>query len=716
MPKNLKTSLIVDLLGNVSAKSREWSRDMGAFGRSSKTALGGVSGAARGVGNSFVRMGGQSRQALSSLRGGLRQVSGDLDRLKHSAGEAVGKISGLYGLLTGGAAAYGFKHMFLDPAAKMEGYRVRITSLNHGNAAATDQTMKWAQKNTQEAPWSLNQILEEYAVTRGYGMSDAQSRAYIQMLEDQAGRHGWNHQQIEGASLQLREMFARGKLQGQDANILSTYGINAYQVLAGKLKVPVAQLRKLGEKGKLGPDAIRLLYQTLTEQGQGAAKRAMSTWSGMTSRMKADWDQFALKVMDAGPFKLMEKQLGGVLDTIAQAQASGQLDGLATDVGNGILWAFTQAQQGVTTFLDALKKVQDTLKQLRDAGYGKAMDEFAEGAKTAAKYLLYVYLAQKAIQVSAAVGKGAFRLAATPFRYAWGAGRAVTSPFRRKTPGEPGAPLSRSQRFYNFLSGVNPAAVQPVFVTNWPAGGFAGAGGGEPFIDGGDGGRGGKRRKKRGPGRGRTPKSRLGGLVSAGEELAESAAKPGLFGRLWGATKRGLGKIPGAGMAARVFGQGGALGRGLSAMGSKFGWLGKAGGMAGRLFGRLGGPLLSAVTAAPVLLDGQATAHDKGDAIGAVAGTALGGALGSLAGPLGTAIGSTLGSYLGGSLGGWLGDVYHKWTTDDDKKATPQAQKSTAQIELTVPDGFGVRSVDINDSDPFGLDLNVFNGSNYVPY
>ncbi|NYY68593.1 tape measure protein, partial [Salmonella enterica] len=99
--------------------------------------------------------------------------------------------------------------------------QTRITSLNHGDAAATDKTIQWAQQNTQQAPWSMNQILEEYATTRGYGMSDAESRRYVQMMEDQAGRHGWNKQMIEGASLQLREMYARGKLQGQDANQLS---------------------------------------------------------------------------------------------------------------------------------------------------------------------------------------------------------------------------------------------------------------------------------------------------------------------------------------------------------------------------------------------------------------------------------------------------------------------------------------------------------------
>ncbi len=57
----------------------------------------------------------------------------------------------------------------------------------------------------------------------------------------------------------------------------------------------------------------------------------------------------------------------------------------------------------------------------------------------------------------------------------------------------------RGQRFINFLTGVNPAAVQPVLVTNWPTGGLSGTG----ATDTSSGGRQGRGRRKRGPGRGR---------------------------------------------------------------------------------------------------------------------------------------------------------------------------------------------------------------------
>lgn len=704
--KNLKASLIVDLLGNISSKSRQWSQDLGAFSHAGQRGLGGVGMAVRRLGGEAEVTSSRMRQAFRGMRGGIHAVSADLDRLALSAQGAFGKLTHLYGLLTGGALVYGFKRLFLDPAVHMESFQTRITSLNHGDASATADTLKWAQKNTQQAPWSLNQILEEYSTTRGYGMSDAESRRYVQMLEDQAGRHGWNKQQVEGASLQLREMFARGKLQGQDANQLSGYGINAYQVLAEKLHTTAGAIRDLGEKGKLGPETIRLLFQTLREQASGMAEKSMHTWAGMTMRMQSDWDQFALKVMNGGPFKFLEKQLSGVLDQIAVMQKDGQLDELANDIGQGMLTAFMSATEAVKWLVKQIKAARQALKQLRDDGYGKTLDNIASGAKTLAKYLLLVYAARTALRFGRAVGLGALRLGATPLRYTLATVGAVTSPFRKRRPVMPGELPGRGGRFMNFLSGVNPAAVQPVFVTNWPAGALAGGGGngGNTLIEEGGGKKRRSGRTKKGPGKGRGVST----VVTAGEELAESAAKKGLFGRMASRVGGWFGKIPGLSKAGSL----------LSAAGSKLGlgkvagWLGKG----GKLLGRFGGGVFgAALLAAPTLLDSQASAHDKGAAVGSGVGAVVGGTLGTLAGPVGAAIGSTVGSYLGDYLGGWLTDAYQKITGSDNGNGQA-VQKAAARVELVAPPGWDKRSIDIDDSDMFGLDLNFYSGGNYVPY
>nr|HEG7786700.1 tail tape measure protein [Escherichia coli] len=71
---------------------------------------------------------------------------------------------------------------------------------------------------------------------------------------------------------------------------------NVYQLLADKLGVNQKIIREKGEKGKLGPDSIRLLFQVMAEQAKGAQKNAMNSWTGMTSMMGDVWDGFAREV------------------------------------------------------------------------------------------------------------------------------------------------------------------------------------------------------------------------------------------------------------------------------------------------------------------------------------------------------------------------------------------------------------------------------------
>ncbi|EFG6192542.1 TPA: tail tape measure protein, partial [Escherichia coli] len=99
-----------------------------------------------------------------------------------------------------------------------------------------------------------------------------------------------------------------------------TYGINAYRVLADRLGVDQKVVRKLGEKGLLGPDSIRLLFQTLAEQARGAQKDAMNSWSGLTAMMGDVWDQFARDVMDSGPFEKLKGNLRGFLSWVDSAK------------------------------------------------------------------------------------------------------------------------------------------------------------------------------------------------------------------------------------------------------------------------------------------------------------------------------------------------------------------------------------------------------------
>lgn len=150
----------------------------------------------------------------------------------------------------------------------------------------------------------------------------------------------------------------------------------------------------------------------------------------------------------------------------------------------------------------------------------------------------------------------------------------------------------------------------------------------------------------------------------------------------------------------------------LAAQGSKaLGWLGRVG-------SKLGGPVLSALTLAPTLLDDEVSTRDKGSAIGATAGAWALGAVGSLAGPIGTAAGATLGGYLGDYLGGWMADLYTQWEggpKDSSTTQPPPEQKvqADASLRISLADGLQLTSTKITED---GMGLNVYDGNNYYPF
>ncbi|EJY1232584.1 hypothetical protein OFO45_004867, partial [Escherichia coli] len=190
--------------------------------------------------------------------------------------------------------------------------------------------------------------------------------------------------------------------------------------------------------------------------------------------------------------------------------------------------------------------------------------------------------------------------------------------------------------------------------------------------------------------------SRLAGSA-AGQLVTGTVGKLADAGRAVGGWFSGIGnKLAGS-----------AIGRVVTKGAGALGWMGKG---AGRALSRLGGPVMGALQLAPVLMDEQASPHEKAGAIGSTAGAWLGGAVGSLAGPLGTVAGATLGSVAGEYLGGFVTDLYQKWTATDKE---PQEQKVNAEASLRVELGEGLRLTSSRVTED-GMGLNIYAGDNYI--
>ncbi|CAM3617417.1 tape measure protein [Salmonella enterica] len=684
--KRLKASVIIDLNGNLSRRSRQYSNQINALSRS-----------------------GQS--SLRALRMEVVRVSGAIDRMGSLSTRTFRMLSA--GALGIAGVGYTANKLFIGAAAQREQQIIAMNSLYHGDKVRAQAMMAWAKQNAKDTTWGLSGVLDEIRSSKGFGMTDEQTKQFITMLQDQGAMHGWDLPTAQGASLQLKQMFARQQITAADANLLTGYGINVYQALADATGTDVKKIRDLGTKGKLGMKSILTVFRTLSEQSKGAQASAMNSWDGMFAQMEANLLEFRIKVANSGPFEEIKNEMRRVLNWHDMADKSGELDALAENIGQKFLTTFRTVKIAAQELWRWLKPGKDALAWV---------DQNIVSLKKLAAVLVSVWLANKALRAGWAVAKPSWQVASYPFK----TGRRMWRWMRNRKRGQAGLPVPDAMTSETLLQGIG---IQRVFVINWPRGfGGYGSGGGRHVRSGG----------RMAP---LLPRQPL--LLSGPQPLALPAPRPvlalpppgvpvtarpaplplsgksGLLSRLAGSAAGQLvtgtvGKLADAGRAVGGWFSGignklagSAIGRVVTKGAGALGWMGKG---AGRALSRLGGPVMGALQLAPVLMDEQASTHEKAGAIGSTAGAWLGGAVGSLAGPLGTVAGATLGSVAGEYLGGFVTDLYQKWTATDKE---PQEQKVNAEASLRVELGEGLRLTSSRVTED-GMGLNIYAGDNYI--
>ncbi|EPP0369301.1 tape measure protein [Escherichia coli] len=684
--KRLKASVIIDLNGNLSRRSRQYSNQINALSRS-----------------------GQS--SLRALRMEVVRVSGAIDRMGSLSTRTFRMLSA--GALGIAGVGYTANKLFIGAAAQREQQIIAMNSLYHGDKVRAQAMMAWAKQNAKDTTWGLSGVLDEIRSSKGFGMTDEQTKQFITMLQDQGAMHGWDLPTAQGASLQLKQMFARQQITAADANLLTGYGINVYQALADATGTDVKKIRDLGTKGKLGLKSILTVFRTLSEQSKGAQASAMNSWDGMFAQMEANLLEFRIKVANSGPFEEIKNEMRRVLNWHDMADKSGELDALAENIGQKFLTTFRTVKIAAQELWRWLKPGKDALAWV---------DQNIVSLKKLAAVLVSVWLANKALRAGWAVAKPSWQVASYPFK----TGRRMWRWMRNRKRGQAGLPVPDAMTSETLLQGIG---IQRVFVINWPRGfGGYGSGGGRRVRSGG----------RMAP---LLPRQPL--LLSGPQPLALPAPRPvlalpppgvpvtarpaplplpgksGLLSRLAGSAAGQLvtgtvGKLADAGRAVGGWFSGignklagSAIGRVVTKGAGALGWMGKG---AGRALSRLGGPVIGALQLAPVLMDEQASTHEKAGAIGSTAGAWLGGAVGSLAGPLGTVAGATLGSVAGEYLGGFVTDLYQKWTATDKE---PQEQKVNAEASLRVELGEGLRLTSSRVTED-GMGLNIYAGDNYI--
>ncbi|ELY7574955.1 tape measure protein [Salmonella enterica] len=406
----MKVSIVIDLVGNLASKARQF-------------------------GSAMTQMSARSKAALSAMRGSLASTSAAID----SAGNKA--IMGAVG------AGYLFKNTFLDTARQAERFKLQMDALfgQQGSAKA----MAWVKQNAKDTVLSLNDVIGATAKLKAYGANPFQ---LLPVLEDEAAMRGWSGEQFNNVVGAIGKMWADGKISDEQNDVLmdSGNGLSMIALLEQATGKSQAELKKLMSADKLGMDAIRLAIKQMSIEAAGASQRAMGGINGMISNAGDNWEDFQRRLMDAGVTDELKKQFKPILDGYDKADKSGSLDKAAQSGAQTMIRVIREASAAARGLYSTFSQVVTVL----DKGA-----QILGGWENTAKIIAGVWAANKMLRLGgAAFGAGSVR--ATRRGFNWLRGKRGT-----------GAGGSGSVGGVQ-LPGLG--AVQQVYVTNWPVAGLGG--------------------------------------------------------------------------------------------------------------------------------------------------------------------------------------------------------------------------------------------------
>lgn len=553
----MTASVVVNLTGNMTQRAAE-------FGRA------------------ISRMDTQASQSLAHLRQSIHTTSADLD--------SMGNMALTWGTASMTAAGYAFNQTFLTQAKLMESYRLRAQSLFGEEGAG--QALEWAKQNAETTIYSLNDVMDAMVTLKSRGLDPTQ---VLPIMQDMGAMMGWTADEAKGAMRQFGQMWSKGRILEEDASILGDYGINVLEEISTATGIAREELIKMQTDGKLGREAIRLLFKQLQQHYAGGSKKAMEGLNGALSNLNDKWLDFQTRVMDAGVSDEIIKQAKSLIGMYDAAAKSGELDSIvqnAADLLKTVIEEGPKAAQSILEVGEAINTVAQALG----------------GWETLAKGMAAIYAANKLARLgSGAVSAG--KAAHGWGRAGWQGGRNAYDYLRgqRNEPDKPGVDLP----------GLDD--VQRVFVVNWPS---------EAEGFGGNGGRSSRQQRKKGRGGVRPPLPTISQNAPARPVPSPKPESSTLPESPKPTTPRAPKKMPLTSVIAP----------------------GPLASVAGKATPVIGSALAVAEFA---MADNN---EQRGEAIGGGLGAALGAGIGTVLLPgLGTVMGAVLGDFLGSLAGGEVG-------------------------------------------------------------
>lgn len=313
-------------------------------GRRINNTLGGTRSASSRTADAIQQMAGRSNRAVSGMQRGMDRVdpgrmasryNSALGRMLSRTEQVSGKIQGHLDKISNSGAVRGAQvGATVVGGMALAGGAKRIADVQQADVVMQTMGLNDADRGkligqykglAQNTPYSTGSISMLGSGLLSAGMSQDDLQGALKGAINTGALYGMN---LEDIGLPLKQIQAKGKLQGDDVNQLVDRGIPIYKWIAEQKGVDQSKVPDLVTKGQVTSDDV---FKALAKNSEGGAEKAAGT-------LKGSWTNFLSSISQGGEAFLtplvgpLTDLLKGAKDTITIMKPALSILGQVTGV------------------------------------------------------------------------------------------------------------------------------------------------------------------------------------------------------------------------------------------------------------------------------------------------------------------------------------------------------------------------------------------------
>ena len=203
----------------------------------------------------------------------------------------------------------------VDFNAMMEQSEIAWTTLL-GSSEKAKQTINDLVKLGAETPFEFEGLDKSAKLLNMAGFEGEKLKETLIAVGDAVSAVGGGQEELEGVSMALFQMSAKGKASAEEMNQLAERGIPAWQILSETMGKPIPELMKMSEQGKLMADqVIPALVEGMGDRFGGAMEKQSQTFNGMMSTLKDNLKSFTA-MLTSDIFERIKTFLPTIIDFV----------------------------------------------------------------------------------------------------------------------------------------------------------------------------------------------------------------------------------------------------------------------------------------------------------------------------------------------------------------------------------------------------------------